>query len=104
MLSKIGAALGPYGKIASVIMQIPQIVKQVWASIKNFAKELASLFGGIGNFIKNINTQLFLFIKYNYSLQHSSTKGISVGIGGVAALLYLPFYLNKDSIHKLKCA
>jgi len=44
-LSKIGAALGPIGKVASVIMQIPQIVKQVWDSIKEFAKGIASLFG-----------------------------------------------------------
>jgi len=44
-LSKIGAALGPIGKVASIIMQIPQIVKQVWDSIKEFAKGIASLFG-----------------------------------------------------------
>jgi hypothetical protein len=54
MLSKIGAALGPIGQIASVVMQIPQIVKQVWASIKDFAKSIASLFGGIGRDIKGL--------------------------------------------------
>jgi len=45
LFSKIGAALGPIGKVAGVIMQIQQIIKQVWASIKDFAKGIASLFG-----------------------------------------------------------
>ncbi len=45
LFSKIGAALGPIGSVTGVIMQIPQIIKQVWSSIKDFAKSIAGLFG-----------------------------------------------------------
>jgi hypothetical protein len=95
-LSKIGAALGPIGKVASVIMQIPQIVKQVWASIKDFAKSIASLFGCIVYFIKNINTHLFLLINNNNLLQQRS---YAEGIGARAS--FVPIRMGRSQLDML---
>jgi polyhydroxyalkanoate synthesis regulator phasin len=45
ILGGITGALGPIGSIVGLIGNIPEILKQLWSSVKDFAKSIASLFG-----------------------------------------------------------
>ncbi len=87
ILGGIAGALEPIGSMVGLLTKVPEIVKQVWASIKYFAKGIASLFNGIGDFIKNIDTHLFLFIKQNNLLpQQCFAKAGYVETGGKDAM------------------
>jgi hypothetical protein len=67
LFGMLGSIADPQGGIVGMLQQASSMIPDIGTS---------------ANFIKNINTHLFLFIKYNYSLQQNRyANGSRVGTG-----------------------